>query len=124
MPRSSSSSPTRLAPALRRFKAEFFQALAHPTRVHIVELLRDGGELSAGTILDRLEVEQANSSQHLAVLRHKGIVVSRREGNQVFYSLRDSVIVEVLDTLKIYFHAHLSEVSNLLCEIEAAEEAQ
>lgn len=106
---------------MRRFKADFFQALAHPTRVHVVELLRDGGELSAGTILDRLGVEQANSSQHLAVLRHKGIVLGRREGNQIFYSLRDPVIVDVLDALKAYFQTHLAEMSGLLGEIESEE---
>ncbi len=53
--------------ALRQFKADFFQALAHPTRIAIIEQLRDG-ELSAGTLIDRLKLEQANASQHLAVL--------------------------------------------------------
>ena len=69
--------------ALRRFKADFFQALAHPTRIAIVELLRDG-ELSAGALIDRLGVEQANASQHLTVLRTKHILVNRKSGNQVF----------------------------------------
>jgi DNA-binding transcriptional ArsR family regulator len=64
--------------ALRQFKAEFFQALAHPTSVAIVEQLRDG-ELSAGTLIERLGVEQANASQHLAVLRVKNILVSLRQ---------------------------------------------
>ena len=68
--------------ALRRFKADFFQALAHPTRIAIVEQLR-GGELSAGSLIERLGIEQANASQHFAVLRAKNIVVSRKTGNQV-----------------------------------------
>ena len=68
--------------ALRRFKADIFQALAHPTRIAIVELLRDG-EVSAGVIFAQLGVEQANASQHLAVLRAKRIVVSRKVGNAV-----------------------------------------
>ena len=66
--------------ALRQFKADFFQALAHPTRIAIVEQLRDG-ELSAGALMERLGVEQANVSQHLAVLRAKRVVVSRKEGH-------------------------------------------
>ena len=61
---------------LRRFKAEIFQALAHPTRIAIVEALRKG-ELSAGTLIERLGLEQANASQHFAVLRGKQIVVRR-----------------------------------------------
>jgi DNA-binding transcriptional ArsR family regulator len=104
--------------SLRRFKAEFFQALAHPTRIAIVELLRDG-ELSAGTLIERLGVEQANASQHLTVLRSKHILVNRKAGNQVFYSLRDPLILEVLDTMKRYFYAHLVEGQAMLDEIRA-----
>jgi len=95
--------------ALRQFKADFFQALAHPTRIAIVEHLRDT-ELSAGALIERLGIEQANASQHLAVLRSKNILISRKTGNQVFYSVRDPLIIEVLDVMRRYFHAHLSEV--------------
>ena len=95
--------------ALRQFTADFFQALAHPTRIAIVEHLRDG-ELSAGALIERLGIEQANASQHLAVLRSKNILVSRKTGNQVFYFVRDPLIIEVLDVMRRYFHAHLSEV--------------
>lgn len=104
--------------ALRRFKADLFQALAHPTRIAIVELLRDDGELAAGTIIERLGLEQANASQHLAVLRTKQIVVNRKEGNQVFYQLRDPLLGEVLDVMRRYFQAHLSEALSLLKEID------
>lgn len=104
--------------ALRRFKADIFQALAHPTRIAIVELLRDDGELTAGTIIERLGLEQANVSQHLAVLRTKRIVVNRKEGNQVFYQLRDPLLGEVLDVMRRYFQAHLAEAMNMLKEID------
>jgi ArsR family transcriptional regulator len=104
--------------ALRRFKADIFQALGHPTRIAIVELLRDHGELSAGAIVDRLGVEQANASQHLAVLRTKQIVVKRKEGNQVFYQLRDPLLGEVLDVMRRYFQAHLTEALTMLREID------
>jgi len=72
--------------SLRRFKADTFQALAHPTRIAILELL-SGGELSAGALIEKLRMEQANVSQHLAVLRAKQLVSHRKAGNQVFYSL-------------------------------------
>jgi len=103
--------------ALRRFKADIFQALAHPTRITIIEALRDEGELPAGTIIERLGVEQANASQHLAVLRGKQIVVARKEGNQVFYSLRDPLLGEVLDIMRRYFHKHLAESMAMLQEL-------
>jgi ArsR family transcriptional regulator len=103
---------------LRRFKAEIFHALAHPTRIAIVEMLRDG-ELSAGQLIDKLELEQANASQHLAVLRAKQIVVNRKEGNQVFYSIRDRALIDVLDILKRYFYSQLSHTMSMLKEIKA-----
>lgn len=107
---------------LRRFKAEIFQALAHPTRIAMVEILRDG-PLAAGQLIEKLGLEQANGSQHLAVLRARQVVVSRREGNQVFYALRDPVIVEVLDILKRYFLSQLKETQLMIDEIEAGQEA-
>ena len=99
--------------ALRQFKAEFFQALAHPTRIALIEQLRDG-ELSAGELIERLGIEQANASQHLAVLRSRNIVVNRKAGNQVFYSVRDPLIIDVLDIMRRYFHKHMTEVHSTL----------
>ena len=106
--------------ALRQFKADFFQALAHPTRIAIVEQLRNG-ELSAGALIERLGIEQANASQHLAVLRTKNIVKSRKEANQVFYSVRDPLIIEVLDIMRRYFHSQMTEVLATLKAIDKAE---
>jgi DNA-binding transcriptional ArsR family regulator len=108
--------------SLRRFKADIFQALAHPTRIAILELL-SGQELSAGTLIERLGMEQANVSQHLTVLRTKQLVVNRKVGNQVFYSVRDPIIIQVLALMKTYFHAHLKEALGMLDEIEKPMEA-
>lgn len=102
--------------ALRRFKAEVFQALGHPTRIHIVECLRDG-ELAVNVMLERVGVEAANLSQHLAVLRARELVVKRKEGSQVLYALRDPMLSEVLATMRRYFQAHLEEARQMLREI-------
>ncbi|MBS1716854.1 MAG: winged helix-turn-helix transcriptional regulator [Armatimonadetes bacterium] len=99
--------------ALRAFKANVFQVLAHPTRIHIIECLKEG-ELGVGAILERVGVEPANASQHLALLRSRGLVVSRKEGNQVFYSLRDPLLIDVLDAMKKYFKLHLEEAMAML----------
>jgi ArsR family transcriptional regulator len=103
--------------SLRRFKADIFQALGHPTRIAILELLSEG-ELSAGTLIEKLGMEQANVSQHLAILRAKQILVNRRAGNQVFYSVRDRAIVEVLNLMRGYFHSQLKESRGMLEEME------
>ena len=100
------------------YKASVFQALAHPTRIAILEVLREG-EISARAIQDRLGIEQANLSQHLAILRSRQIVVNRKEGNQVFYSMRNRVLIKVLDLMRKYFQTNLNESVQMLSEIEA-----
>src|ERR1700758_3639971 len=93
---------------LRRFKADIFQALGHPTRIAILEFL-SAGELSAGVLIEKLGMEQANVSQHLAGLRAKQILLTGKVGNQFFYAVRDPIILEVLKLMRAYFQAHLKE---------------
>lgn len=107
--------------SLRQFKAEIFQALAHPTRIAVLDLLREG-KLTAGTFSERLGLEQANLSQHLAVLRAKQIVTARKAGNQVIYSVRDPLIWKMLDLMRRYFQKQVGESMALLEELEKAEE--
>jgi len=108
---------------LRRYKAEIFQALAHSTRIAILDRLRDG-EVATGVILSDLGLEQSNASQHLALLRAKKIVVSRKVGNMVYYSLYDPMILEVLDILHRYFKAHLNEALEMLGELRKTVDGQ
>jgi ArsR family transcriptional regulator len=105
--------------SMRRFKAGIFQALAHPTRVAILEYLRDG-EMSVGKLCEKVGVEQANASQHLAVLRAKQVVQTRKEGNQIYYSLRDPLLGQVLEIMRQYFLAHLNEALETLREEQEA----
>jgi DNA-binding transcriptional ArsR family regulator len=101
--------------SMRQFKAGIFQALAHPTRIAIVEFLARG-ELSVGSLCEKVGIEQANASQHLAVLRNKHIVETRKEGNQIFYRLRDPLLSEVLAKMREYFLAHLNDALAMLRE--------
>ena len=103
---------------LSEFKAEFFKALAHPLRVSILDALRDG-ELTVNEISQRFEVEQANASQQLAVLRNRNIVVTRKEGANVYYSVSDKSIFKLLDAAKEIFNHHLVGVRSMLEEIHA-----
>ena len=102
---------------LRAYKASVFQALAHPTRIAIIEILRDG-ELSSRALQERLGIEQANLSQHLAILRSRQLVLNRKDGNQVFYSLRNPVLIELLDIMRRYFQTNLAEAIQMLGEID------
>jgi len=99
--------------SMRQFKAGIFQALGHPTRVAIVECLSQG-EMSVSSLCESVGVEQANASQHLAVLRNKYLVETRKEGNQIFYRLRDPLLGEVLEKMREYFFAHINEAMEVL----------
>ena len=103
---------------VREFKASIFQALAHPTRLRILEVLRDG-ELPVNAILSKIDRDQANISQHLTSLRLRGLVVNRKEGNQVFYSVRDPILFRVMDLMRKYSTTHLNEHMALLKRFRA-----
>jgi ArsR family transcriptional regulator len=101
---------------LSNFKAEFFKALAHPLRVSILDALREG-ELTVNEISQKFSVEPANASQQLAVLRNKSIVVARKKGSSVYYSVTDQAIFNLLDVARDIFNNHLAGVQNILNEI-------
>jgi DNA-binding transcriptional ArsR family regulator len=102
---------------LRRLKAEIFQALGHPTRLAILEALQQG-ELSVGAILTHLGMEQGNVSQHLAILRSRRLVATRKDGNRVFYGLRDPILAQVLGQMRRYAASHLAEDLAMLREAD------
>jgi len=102
---------------LSNFKAEFFKALSHPLRISILDALREG-ELTVNEISKTFEIEIANASQQLAVLRNKGIVVGRKEGSNVFYSVQDRCLFKLLDAAKEIFNNHLVDVRSMLEEME------
>lgn len=87
----------------------------------MIELLQ-AGELSTSELIEKLGIEQANASQHLAVLRTKQLVVSRKAGNQVFYSVRDPILFEVLALMRRYFQNHLREATEMLGKMESSSE--
>ena len=79
--------------AERQRYAEISRALADPKRLCVLEILASG-EHSVGDLSREASCHVPNMSQHLAVLRSAGLVISRREGNTVFYRLTDARILE------------------------------
>jgi len=75
------------------------RTLAHPKRLEILSLLRQG-ELSVGEMADQMGISLANASQHLAVLRDKRVVVTRREGVSVYYQISNPKIVQACDLMR------------------------
>ena len=105
---------------LARFKAEFFKALSHPLRIAIIDALR-GGEVGVNDLSAQLKVEQSTLSQQLAMLRSRNIVVGRKDGQSVFYSVRDPAIFRLLDVAKDIFNNHLVNIQDLLVRMSEPE---
>lgn len=104
---------------LANFKAEFFKALAHPIRIRILDCLRDG-EKGVNELSEILRIEPANVSQQLAILRVRNIVIGRKEGSNVYYSVSDSTVFRLLDVARKLFNNHLVGVRDMLQQIGAA----
>ncbi len=79
--------------------ASICQTLSNPKRLEIIDLLRDG-EKSVTGLAASLEISQANLSQHLAVMRQKGIVATRREGLNIYYRLSNPKITQACDLMR------------------------
>lgn len=73
------------------------RALAHPMRVAIIELLDREKELNVTTIYEALAIEQATASHHLNILKNKGVLNSRRDGKNTFYSIRPDSILQIIE---------------------------
>ena len=104
------------AAQLSQFKAEFFKALAHPLRIRIMDALR-AGEVGVNELSNHLGVEQSTLSQQLAILRSRSLVVRRKSGSKVFYSIHDPSIFRLLDVAREIFNNHLVNVRNLLSQL-------
>ncbi|WP_277583998.1 ArsR/SmtB family transcription factor [Psychrobacillus antarcticus] len=102
---------------LQQFKADFFKALAHPLRIRILEVLAEG-EISVNDIQQILSSEGSTVSQQLSVLRGKNIVVGRKDGKKVLYSLRDPAIIELLKVARDLFNNHLIDTISMYEELE------
>jgi len=99
--------------ALHKRQAELLKAMAHPTRVWILEILAQTGECCVCHITAILHRRQPYVSQHLMVLRSEGLVTDRRDGNMVYYRLADPRIGQLLALLR----QALPDAGDERCEI-------
>jgi ArsR family transcriptional regulator len=101
---------------ISELKAELFKALAHPMRIQILNALR-GTERNVNELKELLGIEAANVSQQLAILRTKKMVKTRKEGNNVYYSVQDDAVFHLLDTTKTIFQNQLSGMKQTLTKV-------
>jgi DNA-binding transcriptional ArsR family regulator len=107
---------------LYQVKAEFFKALAHPARIRVLELL-SMREHAVAEMLPEVGLEPAHLSQQLAVLRKMNLVVTRREGSTVYYSLVSPQVAELLVVARRILTEVLANQVELLDDLRAAIEA-
>jgi ArsR family transcriptional regulator len=98
---------------LQRFKAEIFKALAHPTRIRILELLR-GGERTVSELQALLEIDGSGVSQQLAILRGQNIVEGRKVGTSVCYQVKDLEVFRLLDVARQIFNNQLIDLQAIM----------
>ncbi len=80
--------------------ARVLKCIGHPVRLRIIELLDEAGELNVGAICAALKLEQAVASQHLTLMRDRGILTSRRDGVNVYYGIADEKVPQVIECLR------------------------
>ena len=94
-----------------------FKALAHPTRIAILEMMREGPICSC-EIEPVLGLRQSNIAQHLAVLRDGQLVRSYRDGSRVMYMAVDPRIFDLLDMMNAILHDQMEKVVQALAPVE------
>ena len=97
---------------IHNLHARLCKAIADPKRLLIINELRNG-PLTVGDLAEALEVGQSNCSQHLAILRERGVVEADRQGPHVLYSLRSQKVVDAIDLLREFMAEELGTRSRL-----------
>ena len=98
---------------LYQIHADICQTLTNPTRLQIIDQLRDD-EKSVTQLAEAMETPQGTVSRHLSVMRAKGVVIPRREGSSVYYSLGSPRILTAYDQMHQFATEYLLAQSKLL----------
>lgn len=84
---------------LYKIHAEMCKVFSNPTRLEILNLLRDK-EMSVTELIKKTKLSQANISQHLSIMKSKGIVISNRRGKNIYYKLTNPKIIKAFDIIR------------------------
>ena len=84
---------------LYEIHAEMCKVFSNPIRLEILNLLRNR-EMSVTKLMNETKLSQANISQHLSIMKSKGIVVSKRDGKMIYYKLSNPKIIKAFDIIR------------------------
>lgn len=105
--------PDPIPMELAELIAARFRVIGEPTRIRILDQLREG-ELTVAEITHRLGTSQQNASKHLGVLHQAGIVGRRKEGTSCFYSVVDAGVFELCEQVCGGLQSQLAELTQLV----------
>ncbi len=88
---------TQLNPQQLEKASSMLKAMAHPVRISILGFLQKHDKLTVTEIHSKLGIEQSTTSHHLGILKDKGVLISERVGKNTFYSLRTSILSDVVN---------------------------
>jgi len=97
-------------------KAEVLKVLAQPTRLKILELLRNG-ERCICEIVPAINGEQSNISRHISLMQKSHLVTTRKDGVKVMVNVKDPKIFEILDKVAAILKSQMKEQEKLLAQI-------
>ncbi|MGI9542563.1 MAG: ArsR/SmtB family transcription factor [Cyclobacteriaceae bacterium] len=80
--------------------ADILRVIGHPLRIQVIDALRKSNELMVNELCSILDVDQSLLSQHLAKMKMKGVLSNRREGRNIFYSLKLKEVLKVMDCMR------------------------
>lgn len=87
---------TELTPEQLERASAMLKAIAHPVRISILSLLEDGKKLTVTEIHEQLKIEQSSTSHHLGILKDKGVLLSKREGKNIYYCLKYNNLANII----------------------------
>ena len=103
---------------LYNLHAEMCKVFSNPTRLEILNLLRDR-KMSVTELINKSKLSQANISQHLSIMKSKGIVFSKRDGKMIYYKLSNPKILKAFDIIKEVLTERLEKNRKILAEVKA-----
>src|SRR3989338_10717486 len=101
-----------------KLHAEMCKVFSNSIRLEILNLLRDK-EMSVTKLIEKTKLTQANISQHLSIMKSKGIVISNRNGKNIYYKLSNPKIIKAFDIIKEVLTEQLEKSRKILVEVKA-----
>ena len=95
------------------YHADMCKVFSHPKRLEVINILRDG-EMAVGELSQKLGLPIGNLSQHLSMMKERRILISRKEGNQVYYRIANPKLIPCFDMMREMLFDHIRQDAALI----------